>query len=126
MAGEGAKKKSVEEKNDIDKLVEKYSPVLKKLSEDAGKAAKKGEENLLKMSKVLKLQVDIMGGALQREKLYYTIGKEVAAKIKKGTISIDGFEKYTKALKKIDDEETKKKSAMKKVKSEKPASGKKK
>jgi len=104
-------------KNDMEKLLDKYGPVMKKFGNELGEAAKKGEESLVMMSKMLKIQMDIMGGTLQREKLYYNIGKEVAQKIMKGTLEPDSLEKYKKQLAKIASEEEKKKKAMSRVKS---------
>jgi hypothetical protein len=105
---------------DMDKLKEKYGPTLKKFSGDMGVMAKKGEENFVKMSKILKIQLDIIGGTLQREKLFYDIGKNVAAGILKGKIDVSDLEKkYKKRLEKLQSEDTKKKEAIKRVKTTK-------
>jgi hypothetical protein len=103
-------------KNDLSKVMEKYGPVMKKFGNEVGEAAKKGEESLVMMSKVLKIQMDILGGTVQRERLYHEIGKEIAAKLQKGTLDIPGMDKYKKRLDKIQAEEQKKKKAMTKVK----------
>lgn len=104
-------------RNDVSKMLEKYRPALEKLGSEVGKKAKKGEESLVTMSKLLKIQFDILGVTLQREKLYYDIGKDVADKLAKGAAEITGLEKYKKQLAKLQAEDTKKKKAMSKVKS---------
>ena len=67
-------------KSDMNKVIEKYRPMLKKFGDEVGVAAKKGEENVVKMSKMLKIQLDMLGVSLQKEKLYHDLGKEVAEK----------------------------------------------
>ena len=103
-------------KTDINQMLEKYGPMLKKFGNEVGAAAKKGEENVVIMSKLLKIHLDIVGATLQKEKLYYDIGKEVADKLMKGSLSIEGLEKYKKALQKMQKEKEKKKRAMSNVK----------
>jgi len=112
-------------KQDIDKVMEKYKPVLKKFGEDVGKAAKKGEENVVVMSKLMKIQLDLASMSLQREKLYYDIGKEVADKLMKGTLNIEGLEKYKTKLSKIKTDGDKKRKAISRVKKRAPKSAKK-
>ena len=102
----------VKKKSDMDKVIQKYAPVMKKFGHEVGEAAKKGEESLVMMSKVLKIQMDILGGALQKEKLYYELGKDVAAKLVKGDAVIPGLEKYRAKLIAIDAEGKKKKKAI--------------
>ncbi len=104
-------------KNDMSKTLEKYGQMMKKFGSEVGEVAKKGEENVIIMSKLFKIQMDILGVSLQREKLYYKIGKEVADKLTKGTFEVSGLEKYKKELDKIRTEGEKKKKALSKVKS---------
>ncbi len=99
-------------KNDLNKAVEKYGPMLKKFGEEIGEAAKKGEEGVIKMSKLLKIQFDIMGLALQKEKLYYEIGKEVAGKLLTEEMDLSSLDKYKKRLSKVNSEGTKMKKTL--------------
>jgi len=103
-------------KGDMKKVIEKYGPMMKKFGNEVGEAAKKGEESLIMMSKVLKIQMDILGGTLQKEKLFHEIGKDVAAKLLKGSIDLPGMDKYKKRLLEIDAEGRKKKKAISRVK----------
>lgn len=48
------------------------------LSSEAADMAKKGEKELIAISKKGKVQLDVAAMALKREKLYYLIGKEYA------------------------------------------------
>ncbi|GEM_PF-706952 len=104
-------------KHDESKILEKYGPMLKKFGSEVGEAAKRGEESLVTMSKLLKIQFDMLGVSLQKEKLYYEIGKEVAEKMIKGTLKIEDLAKYKKPLAEIQAAREKKKKAMSKVKS---------
>ena len=104
-------------KKDMEKIMDKYRPMLKKFGNEVGEAAKKGEESVVTMSKVLRMQLDMLGISLQREKLYYEIGKDVAARIMKGSLEIEGFEKYKSRLAKMQSDNEKKKKAISKVRS---------
>ena len=104
-------------RNDLSKVMEKYGPVMKKFGNEVGEAAKKGEKSLVMMSKILKIQMDILGDTLQRERLYHEIGKDVAAKLLKGSLDIPGMDKYKKRLDRIQSEEKKKKRAITQVRS---------
>ncbi|MBU0570878.1 MAG: hypothetical protein KJ995_07195 [Candidatus Omnitrophica bacterium] len=104
-------------KSDLNKVMEKYGPIMKKFGNEIGEAAKKGEESLVMMSKVLKIQMDILGGTLQKERIYHEIGKEVAAKLFKGGLDIPGMDKYKTRLDRIQSEEKKKKKAISQVRS---------
>ncbi|MFH1552486.1 MAG: hypothetical protein ABID83_02450 [Candidatus Omnitrophota bacterium] len=102
-------------KTDMSKIFEKYGPMLKKFGDEVGEVAKKGEEGVIKMSKLAKIQLDILGVSLQKEKLYYELGKEVAGKILKDDFNLSGMEKYKKQLSKIKLEGEKMKNNFSKV-----------
>lgn len=115
-------------KNDVNKVLEKYRPMLKKFGDEVSVAAKKGEENVVKMSKMLKIQLDMMGVSLQKEKLYHDLGKEVAQKLIKGEIDIPGLSRYKDMLKKFNADNMKMKKDLTKVsrsKGKRPAPAKK-
>ena len=95
--------------------MKQYGPVLKKLGEDLDKGAKRGKEEVIKMSKLVGIQMDILSLALQKEKLYYDIGKEVAEKIVAGTIEIPGLDKYKKRLSSIETKREKDKKTLSRV-----------
>jgi hypothetical protein len=102
-------------KDDLDKMLGKYRPMIDKFGKDMGEAAKKGEENVAKMSKVLKMQLDILGIAIQKERLYYEIGKEVAGMLTDGNVDVSKLEKHKKALEEMKNEDEKRKRAIARV-----------
>ncbi|MEA3488752.1 MAG: hypothetical protein U9R44_00215 [Candidatus Omnitrophota bacterium] len=107
--------KKTAKKTDLNKVVEKYGPVMKKFGDEIGEVAKKGEEGVVKMSKLLKIQFDILGLALQKEKLYYEIGKDVAARLLKSDLEIPGLDKYKKQLTRMEAEGEKRKKTLSRV-----------
>jgi hypothetical protein len=102
------------DKKDLDKLYKKYEPVLKKTGDQLSKAMKAAEKDVAKMYKIAQTHVEIQMGNLQKEKLYHSIGKDVAAGIMKGTIDIPGMEKYKKELNKLNLENEKRKKSLEK------------
>ena len=99
-------------KNDLNKSFERFGVMMKRFGDDLGRAAKKGEKEVVKMSKRFKIQLDLMGVALQKEKLYHEIGKEVSEKLLKEELDISGLDKYKKRLVKFDAEGKKMKKAL--------------
>ena len=107
-------------KNDMSKAFDKYGPALKKFSEEVGVVAKKGEEGVIKMSKMLKIQLDMLGVSLQKEKLYYELGKKVASSRSKKEGSESVAKPLLQKLRKIETDVRSKKreiSGIKKVES---------
>ena len=103
-------------RKEINKIVEKYRPVLKKFGDEVSQVAKKGEESVVAMSKMLKIQLDMLGLSLQKEKLYHEMGKEVAMKLMSDSFDAADLEKYKRELTRIHAASEKKKKAMSKVK----------
>jgi hypothetical protein len=102
-------------KNDLNKLIKKYEPVMKKTGEQLTKAMKSAEKDVSKMYKIAQTHVEIQMKNLQKEKLYYELGKYVAGKLKKGETEITGLEKYKKSLSKIEAEGKKMKGKLSKI-----------
>ena len=102
-------------KSDLGRMMDKYRPMLKKFGDEMGEAARKGEANVTKMSKVLKLQLDMLGIAVQKERLFYEIGKDVAAMLAEGEVEVSRLDKYKKALEKMRREDDKRKRALTRV-----------
>jgi hypothetical protein len=102
-------------KNDLDKLFKKYQPMVKKTGDQLSKAMKSAEEDLGKMYKVAQTHVELQMKNLQKEKLYYDLGKFVAAKIEKGSLDVSSLEKYKKQLEKISSEGEKMKRKLSRI-----------
>jgi len=86
---------------------EKTKKQLVKFSKEALDVAKKGEQELVRLSKKSKLHIDSTAISLQKEKLYYFIGKEYvktngktekSAKLKKLLDELKAADKEQKAL----------------------------
>lgn len=92
------------EMNDLNKLMEKYQPAIQKTGEQLAKAVKSAEKDLSKMYKVAQTHVEIQMKKLQKEKLYYDLGKYVAEKLVKDSLDVPSLEQYKKRLTKIDSE----------------------
>ncbi|MFH1411812.1 MAG: hypothetical protein ABIG55_04115 [Candidatus Omnitrophota bacterium] len=91
-------------KKDIDKMIKKYQPVVKRTGEQLSKALQAAEKDVAKMYKVAQIHVEIQMKNLQKEKLYYEIGKCVAEKIGKGGVNAEDLEKYKSRIMKMDSE----------------------
>ncbi|MGB2600524.1 MAG: hypothetical protein WBD00_02305 [Candidatus Omnitrophota bacterium] len=102
-------------KTDLSKLMKQYEPVVKKAGEQISKAIKAAEKDVARMYRVAETHVEIQMKNIQKEKLYYDIGKEVACKIMKGGISEEDIEKFRKKINKIDSESAKKKKQLSRV-----------
>jgi hypothetical protein len=102
-------------KSDLSALVKQYEPVVKKAGDQISRAMKAAEKDIARMYRVAETHVEIQMKNLQKEKLYYDIGKEVSCKIMKGGISEADIEKFKKKINKIDAEAAKKKKQLSKV-----------
>ncbi len=103
-------------RSDIDKMVQKYQPAVKRTGEQLNKAVKAAEEDIARMYRIAQAHVEIQMTNLQKEKLYHDIGKEVALKFMNGEIDMPGLEKYRKKLQKLDLANEKKKKTISAVK----------
>lgn len=107
--------KKTEQKVDFGKLLKQYEPAMKKAGEQLSKAMKSAEKDVAKMYRLAETHVEIQMGNLQREKLYYDIGKDVASKISKGGLTEEDLEKYRKRLGKIEFEVARKRKSLSKA-----------
>jgi hypothetical protein len=103
------------DKSELKRAFDKYRPMLKKFGDDMGEAARKGEENVSKMSKMVKIQLDMLGIAVQKERLYYEIGKDVAGMLARDGVDISKLDKYKKMLGDMAHETDKRKRAIVRV-----------
>lgn len=86
---------------DFTKFLDYAKEKFKKLGKEASILAKKGEKEIIKASKTGKIQVDIMGLSVQKEKIYYDIGKRVASLNAKKKLNITELEPYWKKIRAI-------------------------
>ncbi len=101
-----------------------------KFSKEAAKLTKKGEQEIIKFSKISKLHIDATTLGIKKEKLYYLIGKEYimskdpakSAKLTKMVADLKALEEGRKSIQfKLDAKAKKTKaSASKKAQTTKP------
>lgn len=103
-------------KNDIEKqfssMLEQAKEGFKKFGTELGVLAKKGEKEIKKASKAGKIQLDIVGLNMQKEKLYYDIGKKVVSLNAKKDLGIAELEPFWKKIRKIDSSARRKKRTL--------------
>ncbi|MFH1837010.1 MAG: hypothetical protein ABH862_02690 [Candidatus Omnitrophota bacterium] len=100
------------EKKDIDKMVKKYQPMVKRTGEQLAKALKAAEKDVAKMYKIAQVHVELQMKNLQKEKLYHEIGKFVAERLVKGDLDLLALDKYKKSILEIDSEKEKVKNKL--------------
>ncbi|MFH1381155.1 MAG: hypothetical protein ABIH57_03180, partial [Candidatus Omnitrophota bacterium] len=74
--------------------------------------AKKSEKEIVKASKKGKIQLDIMGLNMQKEKLFYDLGKKVISLNAKKKLEIPELESFLKKLRKIETDARSKKREL--------------
>ena len=87
---------------DFTKLMEQAKDKFKKFGQEVSVLAKKSEKEIVKASQKGKIQLDIMGLNMQKEKLFYDIGKKVALLNAKKKIEIAALEPFWTKLRKIE------------------------
>jgi len=85
------------EKNEFNKFVEKYQPVVKKTGEQLSKVLKTAENDLSKMYKLAQTHVELQLKNLQKEKLYHDLGKYIAGELLKESFN-PKLDQYKKQL----------------------------
>ncbi len=102
IKGGGMDKKDFQK--EMNNLMDQLKVNWEKVHKNAAVFAKKGERGLVKASNIGKLQMEIMGINLQKEKIYYDLGKKVAGlKSKNGDI-MAALKPYWEKLAKMDRE----------------------
>lgn len=112
-----AKKENVQK--EFTKLLDQTREKFKKFGKELGVLAKKGEKEIVKASRTGKIQLDIMGLNMQKEKLYYDIGKRVASLNAKKGLEIQELEPFWTKMRKIETNARKKKRELSAVRKEK-------
>lgn len=101
---------------EMSNLMNQLKSNLQRLGKDAGVVAKKGEKELVKASSIGRLQIDIMGLNLQKEKLYYDMGKKTASVRSSTQGSDEVLKPYLQKLRKIEIDVRTKKREISRVK----------
>jgi len=106
--------------SEVNKLLKKYEPVVKKTGKQMSKIAKSAEEDITKIYKIAHTYVEMQMKNLQKEKLYHEIGKNVAGKLLSGKLDMPELDKYKRRLSTINLQGSKMKKKMEQIsKSEK-------
>jgi len=93
------KKKDIQK--DFANFLDQTKDGFRRLGKDLGVFAKKSEKEIVKASKAGKIQLDIMNLAMQKEKLYYDIGKKVVSIKTKKKLDISELAPHWNRLRKI-------------------------
>ncbi len=104
------KKKDIQK--DFAKFLDQTKDGFSRFGKDLGALVKKSEKEIVKVSKAGKIQFDIMNLAMQKEKLYYDIGKKVAAIKAKKKLDIPELAPHWIRLRKIQSGTRTKKKAL--------------
>jgi len=100
---------------ELNKFFEHAKGGLKKFGKDVSVLAKKSEKEIVKASKAGKIQLDIVGLNMQKEKLYYDLGKKVVALNAKKSLKASVLEPYFKKLSKLESNARTKKKELSSV-----------
>lgn len=104
---------------DITKFLDYAKEKFKKFGNEVNVLAKKSEKEIIKASKAGKIQVDIMGLSLRKEKIYYDIGKKAASLNAKKKLELTELEPYWKKIRTIELSARKKKKELSAVRGKK-------
>jgi len=107
-----AKKNKQDWHEDFSNTLDETKKRLKQFGEDLGVWAKKGEKEIVKASQAGKAQIDILGLNVKKEKLYYDLGKKVAALNAKKKLGIPELESFWKKLRELQKDARKRKQAL--------------
>lgn len=97
---------------ELAKFVEQAKGGFKKFGKELSILAKRSEKKMLKVSRAGKIQMDIVGLGMQKEKLYYDIGKRSASLRTKKELNMPELEPYWKKLRKLETETREKKREL--------------
>jgi len=102
-------------KTDMNKLMKKYKPVIKKTGKQLSEVAKTAEEDITKIYKIAHTYVEMQMKNLQKEKLYHELGKYIAEKTLSGKLDIPELGKFKKRLMEVDSQGSKMKKKLSRI-----------
>ena len=94
--------KEVDVQKEIKKIWGDTKKNLLRLGQETVKLARKGEKEIIRASKIGKIQLDILGIKRRREILHQQIGAKVVALDKEGKIDIGGLKPLCKKVLELD------------------------
>ena len=104
---------------DLSKLLDQAKVRFQNFGKELSVLAKKSEKEIIKASKTGKIQLDIVGLNMQKEKLYYDIGKKVVSLNAKNKLEISGLESYWGKLRKIESDARSRKKDLSSIRKDK-------
>ena len=107
--------KKADLQKDFTKLLNQTKERVKEFGKEVGVLAKKSEKEIVKASKAGKIQLDIVGLNMQKEKIYYDLGKKVVALNAKKNLKASLLEPYFKKLSKLESNARTKKKELSSV-----------
>jgi len=102
-------------KTDVDKLLKKYQPTIKKTGKQMSKIVKVAEEDISKLYRIAHTYVEMQMKNIQKEKLYHEIGKDISDKILSGKLEIPELDEYKKRLSDISSKGSKMKKKLSRI-----------
>lgn len=101
---------------EFNNFLEQAKEGFKKLGKEVSVIAKKSEQEITKASKKGKIQLDIVGINMQKEKLYYDIGKKAVSLNSKKSLGIPALDSYFNKIRSLESGARKKKREFSMVK----------
>lgn len=102
------------------KFLKKAGGRLKEIGDQTAVLAKRGERELTKITKVGRVEVDILGLSLKKNQLFYELGKEVYKLNSRGKLTVKNLKKLCGKIEQIEKNlKTKKRAAAKYLKKKK-------
>lgn len=111
--------KKIDVQKEIKKIWDEAKKNLLRIGQETVKLARKGEKEIIRASRIGKIQLDILGIKRRREILYQQIGAKVAALDKEGKIDINELKPLCKKALELGaqiEKKTKEAAKIKKVK----------
>ena len=99
-------------KSEFSRILNQAKAGFKKFGEELGVLAQKSEKEIRKASKLGKIQLDIMSLSVQKEKLYYDIGKRTATINAKRNLDIPELEPCWRKMSKLEEDARRKKETL--------------
>ena len=104
---------------DFNRFLGQTKKTFTQLGKELNILVRRGEKEIVKASKSGKIRLDIVSLNVQKEKLYYDIGKKVFSLNAKKKLDMPELEPYWKKVRKIETDARKKKRELSRARKEK-------